>query len=63
MTTTNVDITAEKKDYAIYCLKCDFVLPMRHVTLRHAEHNLEIYNSLKSVSNAPCGHDLRVRET
>lgn len=63
MVTTNADIIAEKKNYEIHCKKCDFILPMRHVTLWYAERNLEMYNSLKSVSNAPCDHDLRVRET
>lgn len=62
-TTTNVDILAAKKNYQIYCKKCrDFEITYTKKTLWYVERQLEMFNSLSTISSSPCDHDFDIRE-
>ena len=43
--------TSEKKNWQIFCFKCDWCLPMRNMTKEQVEHSMKGYSEIPGSSD------------
>lgn len=59
---SNEEILGEKKDWEIFCHKCDAIIPLRNITKWRADHMLQMYIAMKGKMTSPCDHQIALRE-